>query len=45
MPFGVLAVWFALVGLFRAWRLYRSRSGVRAKPARRDMIVVSHACR
>jgi cardiolipin synthase len=27
MPFGVLAVWFALVGLFRAWRLYRSRSG------------------
>ena len=28
MPFGILAVWFALVGLFRAWRLYRSgRSG------------------
>lgn len=23
MPFGVLAVWFALAGLFRAWRLYR----------------------
>jgi cardiolipin synthase len=24
MPFAVLAVWFALAGLFRAWRLYRS---------------------
>ena len=23
MPFAVLAVWFALAGLFRAWRLYR----------------------
>ena len=27
MPFGVLAVWFALTGLFRAWRLYRSPRG------------------
>ena len=24
MPFGVLAVWFAVAGLFRAWRLYRT---------------------
>src|SRR5687767_863775 len=24
MPFAVLAVWFALAGLFRAWRLYRT---------------------
>ncbi len=23
VPFGVLAVWFAVAGLFRAWRLYR----------------------
>jgi len=23
-PFAVLAVWFALAGLFRAWRLYRT---------------------
>jgi cardiolipin synthase len=27
MPFAVLAVWFALAGLFRAWRLYRSVPG------------------
>ena len=24
MPFAVLAIWFALAGLFRAWRLYRT---------------------
>jgi cardiolipin synthase len=24
MPFAVLAVWFAVAGLFRAWRLYRT---------------------
>jgi cardiolipin synthase len=24
LPFGILAVWFAVAGLFRAWRLYRS---------------------
>jgi cardiolipin synthase len=24
MPFAVMAIWFALAGLFRAWRLYRS---------------------
>ena len=23
LPFGILAVWFAVAGLFRAWRLYR----------------------
>ena len=27
MPFGVLAVWFALAGLFRAWRLYQGPPG------------------
>ena len=26
-PFGVLAVWFAVAGLFRAWRLYRMPLG------------------
>ena len=24
MPLGVLAVWFAVAGLFQAWRLYRA---------------------
>ena len=32
MPFGVLAVWFALAGLFRAWRLYRSTPGETKSP-------------
>jgi cardiolipin synthase len=32
MPFGVLAVWFALAGLFRAWRLYRSSPGETRSP-------------
>lgn len=32
MPFGVLAVWFALAGLFRAWRLYRSGHGETRSP-------------
>ena len=32
MPFGVLAVWFALAGLFRAWRLYRSPRGETNSP-------------
>jgi cardiolipin synthase len=32
MPFGVLAVWFALAGLFRAWRLYRSSPGESRSP-------------
>ena len=27
MPFAVLAVWFAVAGLFRAWRLYRTPLG------------------
>jgi cardiolipin synthase len=27
MPFAVMAIWFALAGLFRAWRLYRSVPG------------------
>ncbi len=27
LPFGVLAVWFAVAGLFRAWRLYRRGAG------------------
>jgi cardiolipin synthase len=26
LPFGVIAVWFALAGLFQAWRLYRRES-------------------
>ena len=26
MPFAVMAIWFALAGLFRAWRLYPERS-------------------
>ena len=32
MPFGVLAVWFALAGLFRAWRLYRTGTGDTRSP-------------
>ncbi len=32
MPFAVLAVWFALAGLFRAWRLYRSSPGETRSP-------------
>ena len=32
MPFGVMAVWFALAGLFRAWRLYRSTPGETKSP-------------
>jgi cardiolipin synthase len=32
MPFGVLAVWFALAGLFRAWRLYRTGPGETRSP-------------
>ena len=27
MPFGVLAVWFAVAGLFQAWRLYVRETG------------------
>ena len=47
MPFAVLAVWFALAGLFRAWRLYREARGnpAPANPRPRDMIVVSHVGR
>jgi hypothetical protein len=26
MPFGILSVWFAVAGLFRAWRLYRGET-------------------
>jgi cardiolipin synthase len=26
VPLGILAVWFAVAGLFRAWRLYRSET-------------------
>jgi cardiolipin synthase len=32
MPFAVFAVWFALAGLFRAWRLYRSAPGGTESP-------------
>ena len=57
MPFGVLAVWFALAGLFRAWRLYcgnaSGTAGVEDRRKRadaetsgtRDMIGVSLDCR
>jgi cardiolipin synthase len=45
LPFGVLAVWFALVGLFRSWRLYR-RGMHEPKPREpRDIIGVSHDSR
>jgi cardiolipin synthase len=44
MPFGVLATWIALVGLFRAWRLYR-RGMQERTPAPRDIIEVSHDSR
>lgn len=32
MPFGVLAVWFAVAGMFRAWRLYRTGPGETRSP-------------
>ena len=32
MPFAVLAVWFALAGLFRAWQLYRRGQGETRSP-------------
>jgi cardiolipin synthase len=32
MPFAVFAIWFALAGLFRAWRLYRSVPGETRSP-------------
>ena len=43
----VLAVWFALVGLFRAWPgALAARTDVPGETERRrDMIGVSHACR
>jgi cardiolipin synthase len=33
IPFGVLAVWFAVAGLFRAWRLYSKEAGAATPPA------------
>jgi hypothetical protein len=31
LPLGVLAVWFALAGLFQAWRLYRRQTAGRVR--------------
>ena len=38
IPFGVLAVWFAVAGLFQSWRLYRRETVDRAEDSRQ----VSH---